>query len=142
MKIRVIQHGDKEFEADDEFAAPAIAAAISGESGEDVRSEIIDYTDTERSDVDRDEYVTVTGDDGSVLWQGWLDSDSGDVPPPAGRDALEQAAAPLTGRGLVEVLRETGADMPGIAFGLAWDDMPGHIREFWDRAASRIGGAQ
>jgi hypothetical protein len=84
VKMRVIQYGDKTFDLDDEYAGPAIAAAISGESGEGIRSEVIDYTDTERSDIDRDEYAIVTGDDGNVLWQGWLDSDKDDVPPPAG----------------------------------------------------------
>jgi hypothetical protein len=84
MRIRVIQHGDREFEADAEFAAPAIAGAISGESGEDVRSEIVDYTDTERSDIDRDEYVIVTGHDGTEMWSGWLDASRQDDPPPAG----------------------------------------------------------
>jgi hypothetical protein len=93
VKMRVIQYGDKTFDLDDEYAGPAIAAAISGESGEDVRSEVIDYTDTERGDVDRDEYAIVTGDDGNVLWQGWLDSDKDDAPPPVSRDALADLAA-------------------------------------------------
>jgi len=93
MRMRVIALGDKEFDLDGEFAAPAIAAAISGESGEDVRSEVIDYTDTERSDIDRDEYAIVS-DASGVLWQGWLGSGQDDVPPPVAvpGSALAQGA--------------------------------------------------
>ena len=91
MKMRIIQQADVTFDLDAEFAGPAIAAAISGESGEDVRDEIMDYTDTERSDMDPDEYVIISGDDGAQLWAGWLGIDAND-PPPVSRDALAQLA--------------------------------------------------
>lgn len=91
MKMRVIVQGSEEIDLGADDAAIAILAAISGESGEDVRSEIIDYTDTERSGISCDEYAIVTGDDGTVLWQGWLDSDKDDVPPPVGVQQPEPA---------------------------------------------------
>jgi hypothetical protein len=91
MKMLVIVQGRARFGLDAEFAEPAIREAIE-DGCNDVASQVIDYTDSERSDIDRDEYVTVTEDDGAVLWQGWLDSSKRDDPPPVDRDALGQLA--------------------------------------------------
>ena len=50
-----------------------------------IRSTIIDVTDSERSDISHDEYATVTEDDGTPLWAGWLDGR--DEPAPADASA-------------------------------------------------------
>jgi len=139
MKMRVIALGDKEFTLDGEFAAPAIAGAIAGESGEDVRSEIIDYTDTERSGMDHDEYAIVTGDDGGVLWQGWLDSGKAGDPPPAGVPLPPVVSGPAQlevspGRAAYEAsLIVIGEDLDGTP--LPWASLPPGHREAWRAAA-------
>ena len=72
MKIHVRSFGETEFPLDAEYGEPEIRAAIDGSSGEDIASTIIDWTDTQRSDISHDEHVTVAEDDGTVTWQGWL----------------------------------------------------------------------
>jgi hypothetical protein len=53
----------------------------------DVADVIVDYTDSERSDISHDEYVRVTGDlPGLVLFEGWISGDP---------DALAQIIATL-----------------------------------------------
>jgi predicted transcriptional regulator len=72
MKIKVIERGETEFTASTEWTEPDIRAALAADDKDgNVRSAIYDTTDTER-DTDTDEYITITEDDGTVLWSGWL----------------------------------------------------------------------
>lgn len=79
MKIKVYSRGTTDIDADGEYQEPAIREALA--AGGDVGSEIIDCTDTERSDISHDEYAIVTEDDGTELWRGWLTGDP-DAPAP------------------------------------------------------------
>ena len=90
MDIEVWSVGSAKFPADPEYQEPAIREAIDQRG--DVASVIIDYTDSERSNISYDEYARVTGDvPGLVLFEGWLTGDR-DAPPPAG--AQEPRVAP------------------------------------------------
>ena len=87
MKITVWSAGKTVIDADGEYQEPAIRDAIDGRI--DIVETIVDYTDTERSDVSHDEYAVVTEDDGTELWRGWLTGDP-DAAPPA--EAAPEAA--------------------------------------------------
>jgi hypothetical protein len=91
VRIRVISTGTTEFEPDPEYAGPAIIREAIEDGCNDVASTIVDWTDTERSNISHDDYVTVTGDDGTQVWEGWLGGDLG--PAPVDRDALDRLAA-------------------------------------------------
>ena len=69
--MRVIKYGDKEFPLDAEYAGPAIREAIE-DGCNDVASQVVDWTDTERSGMDPGEFVIVSEDDGTRMWSGWL----------------------------------------------------------------------
>lgn len=86
MKIKVIERGETEFTASTDWTDPAIREALKAGNDVDdaVRSVISDTTDCERV-TDSDEYVTVTEDDGTVLWSGWLTGDK-DKPAPGSLD--------------------------------------------------------
>lgn len=71
MKIKVFSRGTTDIDADAEYQEPAIREAIE-DGCNDVGSQIVDYTDNERSDISHDEYAIVTKDDGTELWRGWL----------------------------------------------------------------------
>jgi hypothetical protein len=91
MKIEVWSVGSAKFTADPEYQEPMIREAIDQRG--DVASVILDYTDSERSNISYDEYARVTGDvPGLVLFEGWLTGDR-DAPPPAGALASEDIAA-------------------------------------------------
>jgi hypothetical protein len=80
MKIKVIEVGSTLIDADEEYQVPAIRAALDGG---DVADVIIDYTDSERSNISGDEYAIVCEDNGVLLWHGWLTGlDEGTSPPP------------------------------------------------------------
>jgi hypothetical protein len=68
--IKVVSKGTNDFTADADHEEPAIRAAILTGDAAHIRSEIMDYTDGREPE--HEEYVTVTEDDGSVLWAGWL----------------------------------------------------------------------
>jgi len=84
VKIKVIELGDTEFAADDEFTEPDIRAALAlkdpASRDEAVRSAIYDNTDGVR-DTSPEEHITITEDDGTLLWSGWLTGDK-DKPAP------------------------------------------------------------
>jgi len=85
MKIKVISQGATTIDADADYQEPQIRDALfmvkEGEAGAAFVGEIIvDYTDSERSDISHDEYAIVT-DDGAVLWEGWLDGADRPKPP-------------------------------------------------------------
>jgi hypothetical protein len=101
MKIKVICVGETEFTADPEYCEPPVREAIAGGDRDDVASTIVDYTDTERSNVSCDEHATVTADDGTVLWAGWITGDP-DAPAPGDRwwittDALAAGGGKVLG---------------------------------------------
>lgn len=74
MEIEVWSVGKAKFTADEEFQEPVIREVIDQRG--DVASVILDYTDSERSDISSDEYARVTGDiPGLVLWEGRLTGD-------------------------------------------------------------------
>ena len=79
MKIRVYSRGGTDIDADGEYQEPMIREAIDQRG--DVASVIVDYTDSERSDISHDEYAVVTGDGGLELWRGWLTGDPAEAPP-------------------------------------------------------------
>lgn len=96
MKIKVISRGETEFEAESKHLAPAIREdAEAGKANGDwevIRQMVSDCTEDERGFIDHRQYVTVTEDDGTPLWEGWLDgvdrpkpaeaSGTADVKPP------------------------------------------------------------
>jgi hypothetical protein len=94
LKIKVIERGETEFTASTEWTEPDIRAALASDDKDgNVRSAIFDTTDGER-DTDSDQYITVTEDDGTVLWSGWLSGHLKDKSAPdAHRDALAEIAA-------------------------------------------------
>jgi chromosome segregation ATPase len=71
VKIKVFSRGKAVIDADHEYQEPMIREAID-QRAVDVGGVIIDYTDTERSNISYDQYAIVTGDGGLILWQGWL----------------------------------------------------------------------
>jgi hypothetical protein len=88
VKINVTSTGKTTIDADATWQEPQIRAALRQLANEDaaddyVASEIIELTDSERSDISHDEYATVTEDDGTVLWAGWLDGRDEPAPEPA-----------------------------------------------------------
>jgi hypothetical protein len=93
VKIKVFDCGGTEFTADTEYQEQVIREAIE-DGCNDVSSVIVDYTDTERSDMDHDQYVTVAEDDGTVMWCGWLGGVEG-PPPDSEADALYRERAHL-----------------------------------------------
>lgn len=81
MEIEVWSVGKAKFTADPEFQEPVIREVIDQRG--DVADVIIDYTDSERSDISHDQYARVTGDlPGLVLFEGWLTGDRNAPPPP------------------------------------------------------------
>jgi hypothetical protein len=85
MEIEVWSVGKTQFTADPEYQDPMIREVIDQRG--DVADVIIDYTDTERSNISHDEYARVTGDvPGLVLFEGWLTGTT---------DALAQIIAAL-----------------------------------------------
>ncbi len=89
MKIEVISRGTAIIDADPDYQQPPIRSALLQVANEEaapdfVASAIIDCTDSDR-DISHDEYATVTEDDGTVLWAGWLDGS--DRPAPDAVDA-------------------------------------------------------
>lgn len=70
MKIKVIQVGEMLIDADEEYQEPAIREALAG--GGDTASVIVDYTDTDTSNISCDNYAVACEDDGTLLWHGWL----------------------------------------------------------------------
>jgi hypothetical protein len=91
MDIEVWSVGSTKFAADTEYQEPVIREAIDQRG--DVADVILDYTDSERSNISYDEYARVTGDvPGLVLFEGWLTGDR-NAPPPAGALASEDVAA-------------------------------------------------
>jgi len=91
MKIRVIKVADQVFTYDGQDEA-TLRQALLHERG--VPAIVYDITDLDRSDMDGDEYLTVTEDDGTPVWSGWLGGVTG--PPPLDRDALAALAADWT----------------------------------------------
>jgi hypothetical protein len=91
VEIEVWSVGKAKFTADPEFQEPMIREVIDQRG--DVADVIIDYTDSERSDISYDEYARVTGDvPGLVLFEGWLTGDRNAPPPGGALTAGEQAA--------------------------------------------------
>jgi hypothetical protein len=72
MKIKVITSGTTQFDADAEYTEPAIRQALAAEDRDSaVRSAVMDTTDPE-CDTDDEQHITITEDDGTVLWAAWL----------------------------------------------------------------------
>jgi hypothetical protein len=117
MEIEVWSVGKTKFTADPEYQEPMIREALDQRGG--VAEAVLDYTDSQRSDISHDEYARVTGDvPGLVLFEGWLTGDP-DAPPPAEGD--DRAAEVLRLRELVaEMLADFwgGERFTGISEGL------------------------
>lgn len=95
MKIIVWSEGKAVINADPEYQeAPirsVLAKVAAGESNPEwIRENILNATDTDKSNISHGEFAVVTEDDGVLLWAGWLTGDQ-DAPPPAGAlaDLLE-----------------------------------------------------
>lgn len=87
MKINVWSRGSTVISADPQYQEPAVrealAGRLSGDAGDDhVAMTVIDWTDSQRSDISHDQYAVISEDDGTELWRGWL-SLTQDAPPPA-----------------------------------------------------------
>lgn len=105
MKITVWSAGETVIDPDAEYAEPMLRKAI-GDGHPLIASAIIDYTDTERSDITHDQYAVVTEDDGTELWRGWLTGEK-DAPPPT--ETLAGQARADAGRGRSESVIEAMA---------------------------------
>lgn len=92
MKIKVIEIGSTLVDADPEYQEPVVRAAL--DAGGDVADAIIDYTDSERSNISGDEYAIVHEDDGTVLWQGWLTGADDEACPPQAVEYLASLQRP------------------------------------------------
>ena len=127
MKIKFVTRGAGEITPDAESEEPAIRTAIETGDSRHIRSEIMDYA--EGRDSEPEEYLTVTEDDGAVLWSGWLSQHLDAQPAPAGgdpADALlalplpEGASAGPTVRGyLVALLAALWAGTADAKYGLS-----------------------
>lgn len=98
MKIHVISTGKTTIDADAEYQEPQVREALAADAAGEAEPgfipfSIIDVTDSERSDISHDEYATVTEDDGTELWRGWLNGLDGPGP-------LDPAALPVAVRAL------------------------------------------
>ena len=79
MKVRIIKQGDQVFTYDGEdenSLRQALLHDATGIPGGDV----YDITDLDRSDMDADEYLIATEDDGTPVWSGWLGGVTGPAP--------------------------------------------------------------
>jgi hypothetical protein len=85
MKVRIIKQGDKAFAYDGEDEASLRQALLHDATGIP-GGDVYDITDLDRFDMDADEYLIATEDDGTPVWSGWLGGVTG--PPPVDRDAL------------------------------------------------------
>lgn len=112
MEIEVWSVGKAKFTADTEYQEPMIREAIDQRG--DVASVIIDYTDSERSDISYDEYARVTGDiPDLVLFEGWLTGDRNAPPPAASRtDAGTVSAATQADEGAFWAWMDAYVDEP------------------------------
>lgn len=91
MKIKVIERGETEFDAGN-WTEPELRAALAGDDKDgSVRSAIYYTTGLER-DTSTDEYITITEDDGTPLWEGWLSGHLKDKPAPGAADATAGSA--------------------------------------------------
>lgn len=90
MKIKVTSTGKTEFTAGRDHAEPAIRAALAKTPGA-VGEVIADLTEEERDSIDTSDYGTVTEDDGTPLWSGWLWLGNTALPAPAPADADDRA---------------------------------------------------
>jgi hypothetical protein len=111
VKIKVISEGETVIDADTEHQEPAIRAALTSLSCEEaaddyVASTIIDYTDSERSNISHDQHATVTDDDGTVLWEGWFD----------GRDEPAPGAVIACLTAALRDIRDANPDAPAGAY--------------------------
>lgn len=115
MEIEVWSVGKAKFTADPEFQEPVIREVIDQRG--DVADVIIDYTDSERSDISHDEYARVTGDiPGLVLFEGWLTGDR-NAPPPATLER-ESAAFNEAPRGSAEITITARSEGHGLLVSL------------------------
>jgi hypothetical protein len=118
MEIEVWSVGKAKFTADAEYQEPMIREAIDQRG--DVAGVIADYTDTERSNIDCDEYVRVTGDlPGLVLFEGWLTGDRDAPPPPTVTPSACGHAAEISRlRGQLQAVRAVAEPYAGeVKFG-------------------------
>lgn len=90
MKVRVIKQADETFAYGGQDA-DAIREAVASRPQPGGVPDLYDVTDMDRSDMDADEYLAATEDDGTPVWSGWLGGVTG--PPPLDRDALAALAA-------------------------------------------------
>lgn len=98
MKIHVTSQGKTVIDADLVYQEPAVRTVINdmaagSATGYDVASTIMDYTDTDKSNISHDEHAVVTEDDGTVLWSGWLTGNPDAAPPDARWQALKDDLA-------------------------------------------------
>jgi len=90
MKVRIIKQGDKTFAYDGEDES-SLRQALLHDATAIPGGDVYDITDLDRSDMDADEYLIATEDDGTPVWSGWLGGVTG--APPVDRDALAKLAA-------------------------------------------------
>lgn len=106
IKGRLIQRGEHLLEYDGEDADAIREALRDGCAKGAVPDGLYDVTDTDRSNVDPDEWLELS-EDGKLLFAGWLGGVE-DEPPGADRAALEQARAVV-----LEMAAAIRADMNG-----------------------------
>lgn len=91
MEIRIISRGETRFTADSRWQEPDIRAAIAEGGG--IATAVALAAREEREDMERGEWASVTEDDGTALWSGWLDGAGADIPAPDAE--LEQTRGQL-----------------------------------------------
>ena len=133
IEVHLIQHGEHKFTIHEDDAT-----FIRGQlkPGYPAPPELYDATDTDRSDLDPEEYLTLA-EDGTVLWQGWLGGVDRPAPPGAPRPVVVSGPAQLEvspGRAAYEAsLIVIGEDLDGNP--LPWASLPPKHREAWRAAA-------
>jgi hypothetical protein len=161
MKIHVTSTGKTTIDADPDYEEAPIRAALAADAAGEAEPgfipfSIIDCTDSERSDISHDEYATVTADDGTVLWSGWLDGR--DEPAPAEASATTDMLTTWAGvrpgdlvlheSGLalvdtIDVLEQVGSPLTLIAYmtgrPLGFNAEPGESFRFSRNAAGMTG---
>jgi hypothetical protein len=120
VKIKFVTRGAGEITPDAESEEPAIRAAIETGDSRHIRAEIMDYA--EGRDADPEEYITVTEDDGAVLWSGWLSQHLDAQPAPGTLTVdLHRRYAVITHEGGTTVIGHTENGVGQYATVAAWE---------------------
>lgn len=131
MKVRVIKQADETFAYGGQDA-DAIREAVASRTQPGGVPDLYDITDMYRSDMDADEYLIATEDDGTPVWSGWLGGVTG--PPPPDRGALKEAVLAAIGKFEADL----GFTAPELT-GMRIDQLRGRVGEIFEPADDEDG---